>query len=159
MAIMPLQAIYTKVSYNAVVYCIITPWHGNAFRVIGPLWGESAGNRCITIGQKCGALMAAWISCWKINSWSYRWFETPWQSCDVTHKIHALLRPHGWSTMCLVQKFATKLSCLEEVGLHYHILQAQSLCLGLSQTIEIITTNVLYHLPTNTHYIYILVST
>ena len=31
------------------VTSMMTSWHGNAFRIIGPLWGESSGDRCIPL--------------------------------------------------------------------------------------------------------------
>ena len=37
-------------------------WHGNAFRITGPLWGVSTGHKRIplTKGQWCGALIFLW---------------------------------------------------------------------------------------------------
>ena len=41
---------------------ILTSWSGNAFRVTGPLWGESIGHRWIPLikGQQCGLWYFLW---------------------------------------------------------------------------------------------------
>ena len=54
-------------------------WHENAFRIAGPLWGESTGD------QWCEVLMFHLMPTWKtcLNNQSIcRWFEIP--SWDIT---------------------------------------------------------------------------
>ena len=54
---------------------MMTSWHEKAYRITGPLWGESAGFRSVTWGF--GALFDV-IRNKPFNKQSrYRWFETP----------------------------------------------------------------------------------
>ena len=63
----------------------------DAFRIIGPLWGESTGHRSPVESRHKELMMRAFnvifvASPSKVLSKQTRcrWFETPWRSCDVT---------------------------------------------------------------------------
>ena len=64
---------------------VVTSWHGNIFRVTGPLWRESIGHRRIYLTSVSNAerLMYVWTNGW-INSVVVGDSRTPWPSCDVT---------------------------------------------------------------------------
>ena len=49
--------------------------HGGAFRITGPLWGESTGHRWIplTRGQTCETLMHSLLFAW-IRYWTNTWY-------------------------------------------------------------------------------------
>ena len=44
-------------------------WHGNTFKLIGPLWGESTSQK---LELWWFSLLLSWTSCW-INSWILHW--------------------------------------------------------------------------------------
>ena len=46
--------------YSTVRRHIITPWHGNALRIIGPLWGEST---CYWWQRACYAKFCCYLWC------------------------------------------------------------------------------------------------
>ena len=78
----------------AVFQKTMTPCHGNAFCIAGPLWGESIGYRWIplTKGQYCRALVSCLLlsrtSCWnpkKTVELSGIWETTSfmWSQCNA----------------------------------------------------------------------------
>ena len=65
-------------------------WHGYAFYITGPLWGESTSDWWSPFpkGQYIQSfvfiVVCAWTSCWTWSScW---WLEMPWHLCDITVK-------------------------------------------------------------------------
>ena len=73
--------------YTAKRAAMMISWHGNPFRIIGPLWWESLGHQSISLTNSsttelCAFLTSTWLSRW--TNVSCRWFETPWGSFDVT---------------------------------------------------------------------------
>ena len=81
---------------------IITPWHGNTFRIIGPLWGESSCHQWIPFIKG--------LSLQRTNNTGFDnsllfilnellnkqtsgwWFETPRRSCDINEFVSNELR-------------------------------------------------------------------
>ena len=66
--------------------------HGNAFRIIDPLWGESS---CIpfTNASHVDLWCVLVIDLIKLLSKQSRcwWFESPWRSCDVTLMVDKII--------------------------------------------------------------------
>ena len=63
---------------------MITSWHVNAFRITGPLWGESTGGFPPQSNQLCGVWLFFDANKLFNKESNCCWFETPWCSCDVT---------------------------------------------------------------------------
>ena len=104
---------------NECWFChMMTSWHGNAFHITGPLWGESQGFpslRASNVELWCFLFFLDWTCCWA-NNWLmffvgnttinkdylilidfiFWWFETPWHSCDITGMKSVTI---GW-TFC-----------------------------------------------------------
>ena len=63
----------------------VTSWHGNAFRITGPLWGESTGDQCDSPhkGPVMWTLMFSALSTSASCRTRSCGSETPWHSCGV----------------------------------------------------------------------------
>ena len=80
------RSIFSGVYWLRVTFIchMMTSWHGNALRVAGPFvtGGSSSGKgpavRCFAIF--CIVNLNKLLK----KQSSYRWFETPWRSCNIT---------------------------------------------------------------------------
>ena len=74
---------------------MMTSWNGNAFRVTGPLWGESTGARWIPLTKDQWRSFEVSLVLAEANRWINRWFRTPWCSDDVTLMETTILGVHA----------------------------------------------------------------
>ena len=84
---------------------IITTCHGNAFRIISPLWGKCTSDRWIPSQRPvmCSNDVSLDVSSNKVSNKQFMcgWFETPWGSC------HVIVINKYWSheCRCTVKRF------------------------------------------------------
>ena len=91
---------YLKPVMYPVRFTMMTTWHGMyAFRITGPLWGESSGNRWIphARGQWCGVLMFLLVSTWK---------KTVEQTIE---------RQMNWDGLTLIWRHSNALRCVTKL--------------------------------------------
>ena len=64
---------------------IVTSWHGNAFRITGPLWGNpsvTSGFPSHSTSHKIFVIVC--LNRLMNKHSSFPWFEILWHSCDIT---------------------------------------------------------------------------
>ena len=79
---------YNHIRHTVNENDMMTSWNGNIFRVAGPLWGESIGDRWIPLTKPVTRTFDVVFDVRldkRLNrQWKCWWFETPLCSCDVT---------------------------------------------------------------------------
>ena len=73
-------------STRLVSHAMKMSWYGKAFLIIGPLWGESSVDypHIGPVMWGFDVFFVVSLDTLPNNSSSWRWFQTPWPSCDVT---------------------------------------------------------------------------
>ena len=69
---------------------IAIAWHGNAFCIAVPLWGESTDDKR-TLMWRFDVYFPVSLNRLLNKQWDCQWIETHWRSCDVTEVPRAPL--------------------------------------------------------------------